>query len=132
MKKLMTIAVMRKVVLSDVEKLMIGSVDNNYYADLEKEWRQEFNFVEKNHQKSTATCLSLVADLMNHEPSSSKDTSASQEPKTKLLLPLSQETRGKIKTSTLKSMLMNLLCVKTESKIQMTWPWFLRTTMWKR
>ncbi|CAN6820968.1 unnamed protein product, partial [Brassica oleracea] len=65
----------------------------HYYADLEKEWRQEFNFVEKNHQKSTATCLSLVADLMNHEPSSSKDTSASQEPKTKLLLPLSQETR---------------------------------------
>ncbi|KAF2580856.1 hypothetical protein F2Q68_00003518 [Brassica cretica] len=55
----------------------------HYYADLEKEWRQEFNFVEKNHQKSTATCLSLVADLMNHEPSSSKDTSASQEPKTK-------------------------------------------------
>lgn len=104
----------------------------HYYADLEKEWRQEFNFVEKNHQKSTATCLSLVADLMNHEPSSSKDTSASQEPKTKLLLPLSQETRGKIKTSTLKSMLMNLLCVKTESKIQMTWPWFLRTTMWKK
>ncbi|CDY50047.1 BnaC03g44890D [Brassica napus] len=28
MKKVMTIAVMRKVVLSDVEKLMIGSVDN--------------------------------------------------------------------------------------------------------